>query len=180
MIINPFNDLFYEYDLNIKKKEIDQIKLLLSQHEKLIINNDSQLNTFNPINNLRINILNFPILKELKKQIINILDNHKLFLTNSWVQMYKKNQKHVKHTHVNSAYSGLIYVDGNKNSGQTLFYHPLRDRLCNYDINFIEIFKPEFKINKFILFPSYIVHEVLEEKEDFNRTIISFNTKFKV
>jgi uncharacterized protein (TIGR02466 family) len=180
MIINPFNDLFYEYDLNIKKKEINQIKLLLSQHEKLIINNDSQLNTFNPINNLRINILNFPILKELKKQIINILDNHKLFLTNSWVQMYKKNQKHVKHTHVNCAYSGLIYVDGNKNSGQTLFYHPLRDRLCNYDINFIEIFKPEFKINKFILFPSYIVHEVLEEKEDFNRTIISFNTKFKV
>jgi len=180
MIINPFNDLFYEYDLNIKKEEIDQIKLLLLQYEKLIINNDTQLNTYHSINNLKTNILNFPVLKELKKQIIYILNNHKLFLSNSWAQIYKKNQKHIKHTHKNSAYSGIIYVDGDKNSGQTIFYHPLRDRLLDYDINFIEIFKPEFKINKFILFPSYIVHEVLEEKEDFNRTIISFNTKFKV
>jgi uncharacterized protein (TIGR02466 family) len=180
MIINPFNDLFYEYNLNIKKEEIDQIKLLLFQHEKLKINNDNQLNTYHPINNLRTNILNFPILKELKKQIIDILDNHKLFLGNSWAQMYKKNKKHLKHTHANSAYSGIIYVDGGKNSGQTIFYHPLRDRLLEYDTNFVEIFKPEFKINKFILFPSYIVHEALEEKEDSNRTIISFNTKFKV
>ena len=118
--------------------------------------------------------------EDCDNQIINILDNHKLFLSNSWAQIYKKNQKHIKHTHANSAYSGIIYVDGDKNSGQTIFYHPLRDRLLEYDINFIEIFKPEFKINKFILFPSYIVHEVLEEKEDSNRTIISFNTKFKV
>ena len=181
MIINPFNDLFYEYNLDIKKEEIDQIKLLLLHYENLQINTEQeQLSTYYPINNLRTNILNFPILKKLKKQIINILDNHKLFLSNSWAQIYKKNQRHLRHTHANSAYSGIIYMDGDKNSGQTIFYHPLRDRLLDYDINFIEIFKPEFKINKFILFPSYIVHEVLEEKEDSNRTIISFNTKFKV
>ena len=180
MIINPFNDLFYEYNLNIKKEEIDQIKLLLLQHEKLIINKDNQLNTYHPINNLRTNILNFPILKELKKQIIDILNLHKLFLGNSWAQIYKKKQKHKKHTHSNSAYSGIIYVDGDKNSGKTIFYHPLRDRLVDYDINFVEIFKPEFKINKLILFPSFIAHEVLEEKKNSGRTIISFNTRFKV
>jgi len=181
MIINPFNDLFYEYNLDIKKEEIDQIKLLPLQYENLQINVDKdQLSTYYPINNTKTNILNFPILKKLKEQIIDILNSHNLFLGNSWVQIYKKNQKHIKHTHTNSAYSGIIYVDGNKNSGQTIFYHPLRDRLLEYDINFIEIFKPEFKINKLILFPSYIVHEVLEEKEDSNRTIISFNTKFKV
>ena len=181
MIINPFNDLFYEYNLNIKKEEVDQIKLLLLQHEKLIINNNTQLNTYHSINNLRTNILNFPILKELKKQIIDILDRHNLLLRNSWTQVYKKNNKHSKHSHTDSAYSGIIYVDGNVNSGQTIFYHPLRDRIiADYDVNFKEIFKPEFIINKLILFPSYIVHEVLEEKEDFNRTIISFNTKFKV
>ncbi len=181
MIINPFNDLFYEYDLNIKKEEIDQIKVLLLHYENLGINTEqNQLSTYYPVNNLKTNILNFPVLKELKKQIIDILNLHKLFLGNSWAQIYKKTQKHKKHTHTNSAYSGIIYVDGNKNSGQTIFYHPLRDRLLEYDTNFIEIFKPEFKINKFILFPSYIVHEVLEEKEDSNRTIISFNTKFKV
>ena len=54
--------LFYEYNLNIEKEEIDQIKLLLLQYKKLIINNDTQLNTYHPINNLRTNILNFPIL----------------------------------------------------------------------------------------------------------------------
>jgi len=181
MIINPFNDLFYEYNLKIEKEELNQIKLLLLQYENLQINTDKdQLSTYYSVNNIKTNILNFPILKKLKEQIIDILNNHNLFLGNSWVQIYKKNQKHTKHTHTNSAYSGIIYVDGNKNSGQTIFYHPLRDRLLEYDINFIEIFKPEFKINKLILFPSYIVHEVLEEKEDSNRTIISFNTKFKV
>jgi uncharacterized protein (TIGR02466 family) len=182
MIINPFNDLFYEYNLKIEKEELNQIKLLLLQYENLQINTDKdQLSTYYLVNNIKTNILNFPILKKLKEQIINILDYHNLFLANSWIQIYKKNQKHIKHTHTNSAYSGIIYVDGNKNSGQTLFYHPLRDRLVSdYDINFIEIFKPEFKINKLILFPSYIVHEVLEEKEKSDRTIISFNTKFKV
>ena len=181
MIINPFNDLFYEYNLNIKKEEIDQIKLLTLHYENLKINTDKdQLSTYYSINNNRTNILNFPILKELKKQIIDILNLHNLFLSMSWAQIYKKTQKHKKHTHPNSAYSGIIYVDGNKNSGQTIFYHPLRDRLLEYDINFVEIFKPEFKINKLILFPSFISHEVLEEKEDSDRTIISFNTKFKV
>lgn len=181
MIINPFNDLFYEYKLDIKKEEIDQIKLLLLQYENLKINIDQdQLSTFYQVNNLKTNILNFPILKELRKQITDILDLHNLVLKNSWVQIYKEKHKHRKHTHMDSAYSGIIYVDGNKNSGQTIFYHPLRDRLLEYDINYMEIFKPEFKINKLILFPSYIVHEVLEEKENSNRTIISFNAKFKV
>jgi uncharacterized protein (TIGR02466 family) len=181
MIINPFNDLFYEYNLDIKKEEINQIKLLLLQYENLQINIDKeQLSTFYPVNNIKTHILNFPILKKLQEQVINILENHNLLLLNSWVQIYKKNQKHKKHTHTNSAYSGIIYVDGNKNSGKTIFYHPLRDRLLDYDVNFVENFKPEFKINKLILFPSFIAHEVLEEKENSGRTIISFNTRFKV
>jgi len=181
MIINPFNDLFYEYNLNIKKEEIDQIKLLFLHYENLKINiGKYQLSTYYPVNNLKTNILNFPILKKLKEQIINILEHHNLLLLNSWAQIYKKKHKHKKHTHSNSAYSGIIYVDGDKNSGKTIFYHPLRDRLAEYDINFVEIFKPEFKINKLILFPSFIAHEVLEEKKDSGRTIISFNTRFKV
>ncbi len=181
MIINAFNDLFYEYDVDIKKEEIYQIKLFTLQYENLQINtNKEQLSTYYSVNNIKTNILNFPLLKKLKEQIIDILNNHHLFLSNSWVQIYKKNQKHMKHTHINSAYSGIIYVDGNINSGQTIFYHPLRDRIVSeYDAKFVEIYKPEFKLNKLILFPSYIVHEVLKEKEDSNRTIISFNTKFK-
>jgi hypothetical protein len=181
MIINPFNDLFYEYDLKIKKEEIDQIKVLLLHYENLGINTEqNQLSTYYPVNNLKTNILNFPVLKELKKQIIDILNLHKLFLGNSWAQIYKKTQKHKKLTLSNSAYSGIFYVVGDKNSGKTIFYHPLRDRLVDYDINFVEIFKPEFKINKLILFPSFIAHEVLEEKKNSGRTIISFNTRFKV
>ena len=72
---DPFIDenLFYEYQLKITDKEIDQILFLVKNF------NSSECKT--TYQNL--NVLNFPILKNLKKQVTNILDKHKLLLKNN-------------------------------------------------------------------------------------------------
>ncbi len=68
---DPFEheNLFYQYKLKITDSEINQILLLTKN-----IDIGYQKSTYNYLN-----VLNFPILKDLKKQITNILDSHKFF-----------------------------------------------------------------------------------------------------
>jgi len=156
----PFQN-FYKTTLDIKEKEIEQIKYLLYNFKDT--SDVNQITTFK-----NINILNLPVLKDLKQQIIDILDNLNLFLGNNWGQLYLKNQKHNPHTHTNSVYSGVIYIDGEGKDGT----------------NFIDIysgltFKEEFIKKTLILFPSNIIHYVDNQEKDNKRLIISFNTHNK-
>ena len=155
---DPFfhKNLFYEYNLEILEDEIDQVLLLVKN-----INTPNQKTTYKYLN-----VLNFPILKKLKKQVINILDNQKLLLTNNWAQLYNTNNNHGVHAHFGSNYSGIIYIKGET---PTIFY----------DREFEKYFhKP--KLNTLLLFPSYMPHEVKPLKHDENRLIISFNTNYKL
>ena len=105
---DPFSyqHLFYEYKIKINKNEINQILILLKN-----INTDYQKTTYN-----KLNILNFPVLKNLKKQVTNILDKDNLLLTNNWAQLYNSNNKHDIHNHYGSIYSGIIYINGSEPS----------------------------------------------------------------
>lgn len=153
---DPFIDenLFYEYQLKITDKEIDQILFLVKNF------NSSECKT--TYQNL--NVLNFPILKNLKKQVTNILDKHKLLLTNNWAQLYNTNDQHSVHNHEGSVYSGIIYIKGN-NPSPTIFYSK----------KYVE-YQNKFKPNNLLLFPSIIPHEVKILKKNEERLIISFNT----
>jgi len=150
-----YQNLFYEYDLNIVQDEINQVMHLVKN-----LKSSEQNTTFEYLN-----ILNFPLLKNVKKQIIDILDNHKLFLRFNWAQLYNKNDQHSIHTHYGSYYSGIIYLKGHS---PTYFY----DRL-------FEPFAYNFTKNKLLMFPSMIPHEVRRLNEDEQRLIISFNTERK-
>jgi len=153
---DPFihENLFYEYKLKITNQEINQILLLLKN-----LNLKQQLTTYQYLN-----VLNFPVLKNLKKQITDILDNHKLLLANNWAQLYNKENRHSVHNHYGSIYSGIIYIKGNKPS-PTIFYS---DHFNSYSHN--------FKKNILLMFPSMIPHEVRTLEKDEERLIISFNT----
>lgn len=155
MQFDPFKqqNSFYRYNLQISKEEINQILILVSSSEK-----KEQKTTFKSLN-----VLNFPILKKLKKQITSILDKKKLILTDNWAQLYNNEDSHGVHTHPNSCYSGIIYIQGNS---PTVFY--------NKDISFTYL--EEFKNNKLLLFPSFVPHEVKPLKLNENRLIISFNS----
>jgi len=150
-----YQNLFYEYELKITDAEINQVLLLTKD-----VNTKDLKTTYN-----NLNLLNFPVLKNLKKQITDILDSHKLYLTNNWSQLYNRKNEHCIHNHPNSIYSGIIYLKGN-NPSPTIFY----------DNNF-NTYTYKVKKNILLLFPSHIPHEVKKLNKNEDRLIISFNTR---
>jgi hypothetical protein len=154
MKFDPFSykNLFYKYDLKISTNEINQILYLVKD-----VKTDEQKNTFQYLN-----VLNFPILKNLRQQIISILNSHELLLRNNWAQFYNKNDAHDVHIHSGSDYSGIIYIQG---KSPTIFY----DRSFG-------TYSYKFKKNKLLLFPSDIPHQVKKLDSNEERLIISFNT----
>ena len=154
MKFDPFSyeNLFYKYDLKIYTNEINQILYLVKD-----VKTDEQKNTFQYLN-----VLNFPILKNLRQQIISILNSHELLLRNNWAQFYNKDDAHDVHIHTGSDYSGIIYIQG---KSPTIFY----DRSFG-------TYSYKFKKNKLLLFPSDIPHQVKKLDSNEERLIISFNT----
>ena len=75
-----YEHLFYEYELEITDVEINQILFLVQNVDK-----KDQKTTYQYLN-----VLNFPVVKNLKNQIISILDKHKLYLADNWAQLYNK------------------------------------------------------------------------------------------
>tara|TARA_Y100000361_G_C11137136_1_gene332684 strand:- start:929 stop:1420 length:492 start_codon:yes stop_codon:yes gene_type:complete len=150
-----YQNSFYQYKLKITTEEINQIIFLL----KSDVGNKEQKTTYN-----NLNVLNFPLLKNLKSQIVNILDSHQLLLADNWAQLYNEKDKHGVHIHPNSNYSGIVYLNPNKPS-PTVFY----------DREFYKYFHKGIK-DSLILFPSYIPHEVESLNKNEERLIISFNT----
>ena len=153
---DPFIDehLFYEYNLKITDEEINQVLLLVNN-----MNSPNQKTTYN-----NLNVLNFPALKNLKKQVTDILDKHEILLADNWAQLYNKGNKHNIHTHYGSIYSGIIYLKGN-NPSSTVFYSGVFKKYFH-----------DFKKNTLLMFPSNIPHEVMPLEKDEERLIISFNT----
>jgi|TARA_R100000030_G_scaffold64560_1_gene49144 hypothetical protein len=149
-----YEHLFYEYELEITDVEINQILFLVQNVDK-----KDQKTTYQYLN-----VLNFPVVKNLKNQIISILDKHKLYLADNWAQLYNKDDKHPIHTHPGSRYSGIIYLKG-INSSPTYFYNSLFDPYTH-----------RFKKNTLLMFPSHIPHEVKPLPTNEERLIISFNT----
>ena len=156
MQFDPFErqNSFYKYDIKISKEEINQILILVKSK-----NTPDQKTTFESLN-----VLNFPLIKNLREQVISILDKKKLILRNNWAQLYNKNNQHTVHNHPSSVWSGIVYLNPSVAS-PTIFY----DREFRH-------YTHAFTKNQFLLFPSYIPHEVARVNKDEQRLIISFNT----
>ena len=154
----PFK-FFYKVNINILKEEKEQIKLFLNNFKNSTDVN--QTTTFK-----KINVLNLPLLKNLRNEVIKVIEPLNLILDNNWAQLYRKGDSHDPHNHYGSEYSGIIYVDGDTEEG-THFVSPM-----DY-----KVYTSNFNTNDLILFPSNILHYVNFQKNNTNRTIISFNTK---
>ena len=155
MQFDPFKkeNSFYKYNLKILEDEINQILILVKSK-----NTPHHKTTYKSLN-----VLNFPILKNLRKQVISILNRKKLILQNNWAQFYNSKHKHPVHIHRNCDYTGIIYIQGKT---PTVFYNR------NFDEHIEEVEK-----NKMILFPSWIPHEVRQLQSNENKLIISFNAQ---
>lgn len=122
-------------------------------------------------NNITHNIINMPDLHELKMHAISHVNNYMYlresftdgYIKESWVNIYEKDFYQEFHTHVapiNKYLSGVIY---------------LTDENSNIEFNVEKrfSFKPEF--SQIIIFPEYMQHRVVENKNDKLRISLAFN-----
>ena len=162
-IIDPFNYNFYEYNLEISQNEINQVRHFLQNIKPEEIN--YCLTTFRAID-----ILNLPLLKNLRSQILEILDSKNLILKENWAQMYlEKGHHHDIHCHRDAAYAGIIYLEKNYEDDQagTWFYDAYQHS---------DAYQFPFKEKTLILFPGYFPHYVKPKLKDGYRVTIAFNT----
>jgi uncharacterized protein (TIGR02466 family) len=117
----------------------------------------------------------FPMLKAISDDI-----QMNLSLTDLWVNINRKNSFNRVHLHGNSAFSGVLYLKTNSNSGQIVFLNPtmaeafpiddtIKDFYGNY--SFVPV------VGDVLVFPSYLSHYVNPNLSDEDRISIAFNMK---
>ena len=108
--------------------------------------------------------------------------NLKQKIGNIWININGKGHFNELHQHHFSILSGAFYLRGN---APIAFKHPFRDiNTYFWDPNIIEKWNPgnsgvwtmEPTPNLLILFPSWLEHKVMMNKEENDRITISFNT----
>lgn len=139
-------------------------------------------------------VLNWPELFHLKKYIernlyhyahhvLGIKEEHNFYITQSWFNVNKKGTSHHSHTHPNSIFSGIFFVDGDDscpvvfhNSKDVEFGLPLKFSFKEYSLINSSKFSLRNDKNTLVIFPSTLRHTVEENESDIDRVSLSFNT----
>ena len=119
-------------------------------------------------------------------QNIDLKKDQKQEITNMWININGKGHLNDMHQHHFSILSGAFYLKPCR--APIVFRHPFRDiNSYFWEPSMIESWNPvnssHFTIepspNLLILFPGWIEHKVLVNKEDIDRISFSFNTYFQ-
>jgi len=121
------------------------------------------------------------------KNVLGLTDDNSLYVTNSWCVKTPKGGYHPSHSHPNSILSGVIYIDVGNTEQHIIFEHEnqllkkfdfllRKERDTMYNTN---KFALTVKNNDMIIFPSWIKHEVLENKTDTTRFVLRYNVFIK-
>lgn len=185
-LIHPlFSSPVYEDSVSsISKSSIDYI--INTEYERM----KSRLG------NISVNkyILNADELQSLKLSILNHVDIYlrnilkikkdlKFNLLNSWAVEHFPNDYSEDHRHLNSLFSGIVYIQTSKNCGDIIFgshrLHAFSDTI-GFDFEEYNIFNscswcltPED--NKILLFPSILSHRIGPNLSNSKRYSIAFN-----
>ena len=124
---------------------------------------------------------------ELSKEYIEDLkfefDAH--YITGMWSNILKPGEFHSPHTHSNNLVSGVFYLQTNDNSPAITFLDPrpqssvLQPQAKEYNIFNSTMFFYPAKVNRMILFPSWLEHYVPQNDTKFSRVSIAFNVMLK-
>jgi uncharacterized protein (TIGR02466 family) len=139
-------------------------------------------------------ILNSPELKELRSQVdshiytylydvIKTKKNIKFKLLNSWIMQHLPKDYGIAHSHGNSLFSGVVYIKTSKNCGNIKFHGRYNNLFSEtVALNYEEYslynsaswyFEPNDGL--ILLFPSYLVHEILPNLSNNPRYCVAFN-----
>lgn len=116
---------------------------------------------------------------QLNRSVFNSLD-----FDNAWVNINKKHDYNVKHSHPGVAFSGCIYLKAPEDSGSIVFdrpdtklLFPIPKDVYNPVLFNNTSYKP--RAGLVVIFPSWIEHEVTMSNSDEDRISIAFNMVFK-
>jgi uncharacterized protein (TIGR02466 family) len=168
----------------VKSKIVDEE--LLAHIKNLEFKDNVKEKTFQSKNNY---ILNEPYFVELRNFIEEHLKNYaekimqvttKLHITQSWVNVSHNKARHMYHTHPNSIYSGIFYLNFEKGHPPVMFLPPLASTLAlaqevGNEFN-CGMYAPDCSTGDLLIFPSTIPHQVEENQIDIPRISLSFNT----
>jgi uncharacterized protein (TIGR02466 family) len=126
------------------------------------------------------------IFANLEEHIKNYTDKigcGKCRITNSWINIQKKDSKLLKHTHPDSIISGVIYLNTDEKSSKLYFYNPnqiiswTRRELNTCYNNEYQYIVP--KNGDLFLFPSWLSHgSHIDINNTDERMALSFNTSY--
>jgi uncharacterized protein (TIGR02466 family) len=111
-------------------------------------------------------------------ETLNIVDTE-FRITQSWLNISKKGQSHPRHTHLNSVFSGVFYL--NVSPGDQLVFHRLRDPNSfsfpkSAENDYTRLQQEVFVENgDLLLFPSWMEHSVPLTNSD-KRISLAFNS----
>lgn len=138
-------------------------------------------------------ILDLPEFSNLKKHLENSLENYfiemfsnknaKPYITQSWINYTSKNDYHHVHTHTNSLFSGVFYIN-TIDQDKIFFYRdtfPVFDFTEDKNYNLYTALDWHFPVtnNDLIIFPSNIRHSVAINESNNVRISLAFNTYVK-
>ena len=140
------------------------------------------------------NLHEHPKYKPLGKKVLELsktyIDDLKFefedhYITGMWSNILKPGEFHSPHTHSNNLVSGVFYLQTNDNSPAITFLDPrpqssvLQPQAKEYDIFNSTMFYYPAKVNRMILFPSWLEHYVPQNDTKFSRVSIAFNVMLK-
>ena len=164
---NNFTQKICSVQTDITKELLYQLENMKLYKDKSQLNNYDKTSLFDRV--VYDQVFNF--LNEYIVPIINKYGYEKFKLINCWNQRYYKNDYHSLHTHNNGKnnFSCILYVKCKEKSSATRFYPPGYPYIVFNE--FIDIYP---KVGKLVVFPGYLPHEVLPNKDD-ERLIMSEN-----
>ena len=86
---------------------------------------------------------------------------------NYWFQQYRKNSRHVWHTHQDCHWTSVYFVEFPEDAPRTEYIEPLG----NGEVKTFDV-----KEGDLLTFPSFLVHRAPKVASDIRKTIISFNS----
>lgn len=115
------------------------------------------------------------------EEILSPREDLEFFITQSWINVTKKGEKHEKHCHQNSIISGvyyhktiksdsIVFIDPNESVKDRIQILPKEHNIFNSNERLLPV-----KDGDLVLFPSYLEHHVDRNETESERVSLAFN-----
>jgi uncharacterized protein (TIGR02466 family) len=176
------------YDNVLEVEYIDSMKNDIIKSSKEVGRKENWQSNHNP------SLHEHPKYKALGDRVIELsklyLDDLKFeyeehYITGMWSNILKPGETHSPHTHSNNLVSGVFYLQSNDNSPAITFIDPrpqtsvLQPQSTEHTKDNSTMYFYPAKVNRMVLFPSWLQHYVPKNNSNDDRISIAFNVMLK-